>query len=168
MTGLNPDQDHILEIATIITDSELNLVAEGPSLVVHQPDAVLDAMGPWCVEQHGASGLTQRVRESQISLAEAEQQTLAFIKQYVDEGVAPLCGNSISQDRRFLYRHMTELESYLNYRIIDVSSVKELAKRWSPVMAKGLVKKGAHLALDDIRESIEELRYYREHFFKIE
>ncbi|MGB1237782.1 MAG: oligoribonuclease [Pseudomonadales bacterium] len=166
MTGLEPETDHIIEIATIVTDAQLNIIAEGPSLVIHQSDEILESMNPWCIEQHGKTGLTQRVRESQISLSEAEAQTLAFVRQHVAEGASPLCGNSISQDRRFLYRYMPSLEAYCSYRHIDVTSFKEVAKRWQPEILKGLVKSGTHLALDDIRESIEELKYYRKHLIK--
>ena len=166
MTGLDPEHDYIIEIATIVTDADLNVLAEGPSLVIHQPDSVLDSMNEWCVNQHGQSGLTQRVRESDISEREAEQQTIAFLMEYVDKGSSPMCGNSIGQDRRFLYRYMPELEAFFHYRNLDVSSVKELARRWRPDVLSSLRKKGSHLALDDIRDSIAELRHYREHFFK--
>ncbi|QEQ97684.1 oligoribonuclease [Neptunomonas concharum] len=166
MTGLDPEHDYIIEIATIVTDADLNVLAEGPSLVIHQPDSVLDSMNEWCVKQHGQSGLTQRVRESDISEREAEQQTIAFLMEYVDKGSSPMCGNSIGQDRRFLYRYMPELEAFFHYRNLDVSSVKELARRWRPDVLSSLRKKGSHLALDDIRDSIAELQHYREHFFK--
>jgi len=166
MTGLDPEHDYIIEIATIVTDADLNVLAEGPSLVIHQPDSVLDSMNEWCVNQHGQSGLTQRVRESDISEREAEQQTIAFLMEYVDKGSSPMCGNSIGQDRRFLYRYMPELEAFFHYRNLDVSSVKELARRWRPDVLSSLRKKGSHLALDDIRDSIAELQHYREHFFK--
>jgi len=166
MTGLDPEHDYIIEIATIVTDADLNVLAEGPSLVIHQPDSVLDSMNEWCVNQHGQSGLTQRVRESDISEREAEQQTIAFLMEYLDKGSSPMCGNSIGQDRRFLYRYMPELEAFFHYRNLDVSSVKELARRWRPDVLSSLRKKGSHLALDDIRDSIAELRHYREHFFK--
>ena len=166
MTGLDPEHDYIIEIATIVTDADLNVLAEGPSLVIHQPDSVLESMNEWCVNQHGQSGLTQRVRESDISEREAEQQTIAFLMEYVDKGSSPMCGNSIGQDRRFLYRYMPELEAFFHYRNLDVSSVKELARRWRPDVLSSLRKKGSHLALDDIRDSIAELQHYREHFFK--
>ncbi|MDB6047600.1 MAG: orn [Pseudomonas sp.] len=165
MTGLDPDTDVIIEMATIITDSELNTLAEGPVIAVHQSDETLAAMDEWNTRQHGGSGLVQRVRDSRISAGEAEAQTLAFIQQWVPERSSPICGNSICQDRRFLYRHMPLLENYFHYRNLDVSTLKELAARWAPTLkyAKG----GTHLALDDIRESIGELRYYREHFIKV-
>ncbi|MCV6588373.1 MAG: oligoribonuclease [Marinobacterium sp.] len=167
MTGLNPEVDQIIEIATIVTDADLNVLAEGPSMVIFAPDEILDGMDEWCTTHHGASGLTQRVRNSQISAHEAELVTLEFLKPWVKEGASPLCGNSVHQDRRFLVKYMPALEAYCHYRNIDVSTVKELAKRWSPDVAKGVKKAGAHLALDDIRESIEELKYYRKHLFRI-
>lgn len=167
MTGLEPEVDRIIEIATIITDANLNILAEGPVLAVHQPDSVLAQMDEWCTNTHGASGLTQRVKESQISEAEAERQTIEFIANYVDKGVSPLCGNSIGQDRRFLVKYMKQLEAFFHYRNVDVSTVKELAKRWKPEVASSFKKKGVHLALDDIRESIGELQHYREHLFKL-
>lgn len=166
MTGLDPEIDHIIEIATIVTDAHLNIIAEGPSLVIHQSDEILENMNPWCIDQHGKTGLTARVRASTISLEQAEQLTLEFVRLHVEQGASPLCGNSISQDRRFLYKYMPELEQYCSYRHIDVSSFKEVAKRWQPDLLKGLHKKGSHLALDDIRESIEELQYYKEHFIR--
>jgi oligoribonuclease len=164
MSGLKPETDHILEIATLVTDKDLNIIAEGPSLVVYQPESVLDSMDEWCTTHHGASGLTERVRKSDISLADAEQQTLAFIRQWVDEGASPLCGNSIWQDRRFLIKYMPTIDAYCHYRNIDVSTLKELAARWQPEILNGVNKKGSHRALDDIIESIEELRYYRTAF----
>lgn len=164
MTGLDPEVDTILEIATIITDGQLNIVAEGPNLVVHQSEAVLESMNDWCKVHHGKSGLTERVRRSEISLETAEQMTLDFIRAYVPERASPLCGNSIHQDRRFLVRYMTSLESYLHYRNIDVSTIKELVTRWYPAVMIP-AKRGEHLALADIRESISELRYYREKVF---
>lgn len=167
MTGLEPKTDVIIEIATIVTDADLNILAEGPSLAIHQPDEVLDAMDEWCTNQHGKSGLTQRVKDSKVSVADAEQQTIDFLKPYVEAGVSPMCGNSIGQDRRFLDKYMPELEAYFHYRNLDVSTLKELAKRWKPEVAAGVVKKGSHLALDDIRDSIEELKHYREHFIKL-
>ncbi|MDH4563333.1 oligoribonuclease [Pseudomonas sp. BN411] len=167
MTGLNPDTDVIIEMATIVTDSDLNVLAEGPTIAIHQSDEILAGMDEWNTRQHGQSGLTQRVRESQISMAEAEAQTLAFLDQWVPKGKSPICGNSICQDRRFLYRHMPQLEAYFHYRNLDVSTVKELAARWAPKVRDGVKKSSSHLALDDIRDSIAELQHYREHFFKI-
>ncbi|OIQ03550.1 MAG: oligoribonuclease [Zetaproteobacteria bacterium CG06_land_8_20_14_3_00_59_53] len=164
MTGLDPETDTILEIATIITDSQLNLVAEGPVLVIHHPQEALDAMNEWCVRQHGESGLSKRVLESTTTLAEAEAATLEFIKRYSPERASPLCGNSIHQDRRFLVRYMPALESWLHYRNIDVSSIKEVARRWYPGL-KSPEKSGNHLAMDDVRDSIDELRLYREKVF---
>ncbi|PJE78944.1 Oligoribonuclease [invertebrate metagenome] len=166
MTGLNPDQDRIIEIATIVTDKDLNELATGPVLAIYQTDDVLAGMNEWCVKTHGANGLTERVRQSTISERAAEQQTLTFLKQYVNPGQSPMCGNSIGQDRRFLYRYMPDLQKMFHYRNIDVSTLKELAKRWKPELLEKHEKKAAHLALDDIRESIEELRYYREHFIQ--
>jgi oligoribonuclease len=166
MTGLNPDTDRIIEIATIITDSQLNVVAQGPVLAVHQPDAIMNSMDEWNTRTHGGSGLTQRVKESTLSEVEVERQTLQFLQQYVPKNKSPLCGNSICQDRRFLARSMPTLESYLHYRNLDVSSIKELVRRWKPEIAPGFEKKNTHKALDDILESIAELKYYREHFFK--
>jgi|TARA_B100001079_G_C16147733_1_gene398499 oligoribonuclease len=166
MTGLNPDSDRIIEIATIITDSNLEMVAEGPVIALHQSKSRLDGMDEWNTRTHSATGLVDRVRQSQISEQQAEQMTLDFIKQHVPRGGSPLCGNSICQDRRFLYRYMPELESYLHYRNLDVSTLKELAKRWNPQVHDAFVKKGVHKALDDIRESIEELRHYRSRFLR--
>lgn len=165
MTGLDPDQDTIIEIATIITDGDLNILAEGPSIVVHQPDHILDGMDEWNTTHHGDSGLTAKVKASTISMRIAEQQSLDFIKQYVPPSTSPLCGNSIHQDRRFLVPYMPELETYLHYRNIDVSTIKELARRWYP-NSKAPIKKAEHLALADIRESINELRWYRENLFR--
>ncbi|MGB0468707.1 MAG: oligoribonuclease [Pontibacterium sp.] len=167
MTGLNPDTDYIIEIATIVTDADLNLIAEGPSLVIHQPDAALDAMDEWCTNQHGQSGLTQRVKDSTISERDAEQRTIEFLLEHVDKGASPICGNSIGQDRRFLYRHMPELEAFFHYRNLDVSTIKELARRWKPDVLEGVKKQGSHLALDDIRDSIAELQHYRAVFFNL-
>jgi len=167
MTGLEPEKDVIIEIATVVTDSELNTIAEGPVIAVSQPDSVLDAMDEWCTRTHGASGLTQRVKDSDISVTEAEQQTIEFLQQHVDQGASPICGNSIGQDRRFLVKYMPQLEAYFHYRNLDVSTIKELVRRWSPELANGVQKKGTHLALDDIRDSIRELQYYREKVMKI-
>lgn len=166
MTGLNSDTDKIIEIATIITNSNLDVLAQGPVLAVHQTDSVLSGMDEWNTRTHGGSGLTQRVRESTLNEAEAERLTLDFIQQYVPKNKSPLCGNSICQDRRFMARGMPQLESYLHYRNLDVSSIKELVRRWKPEICNGFEKKNTHKALDDILESIAELKYYREHFFK--
>ncbi len=166
MTGLDPEVDHIIEIATIVTDAQLNILAQGPALAIHQSDQILENMNPWCIEQHGKSGLTARVRASDVSLAEAERLTLDFVRQYVVAGASPLCGNSISQDRRFLYPYMPDLEAFCSYRHIDVSSFKEVVKRWQPELLQGFSKKSTHLALDDIKESIAELQYYKAHFLK--
>ncbi|WP_435606419.1 oligoribonuclease [Pseudomonas knackmussii] len=167
MTGLDPDRDVIIEMATIVTDSDLNILEEGPVIAVHQSEEVLAGMDEWNTRQHGQSGLTQRVRESTISAAEAEVQTLAFLEKWVPKRSSPICGNSICQDRRFLYRHMPKLEAYFHYRNLDVSTLKELAARWAPQLRDGFKKGNTHLALDDIRESIAELRYYRETFIKV-
>lgn len=166
MTGLDPERDRIIEIATAITDKELTVLAEGPVFAVHQPDDVLAAMDEWNTRQHASSGLTERVRASTTSAAEAEQATLAFLRQYVDQGVSPICGNSICQDRRFLVKHMPELAAYFHYRNLDVSTLKILAKLWQPEIGARFEKKSVHLALADIHDSIRELRFYREHLFK--
>ncbi len=168
MTGLDPERDLILEIATLVTDKQLNILAEGPVLAVHQSDAVLAAMGEWCTRQHGQSGLTQRVRESSVSAAQAEHATLAFLRRYLPPNTSPMCGNSICQDRRFLARYMPELEKFFHYRNLDVSTLKELAKRWAPNTLGGLTKESTHLALNDIRDSVDELKYYREQLFRPE
>ncbi|MET4692714.1 oligoribonuclease [Endozoicomonas lisbonensis] len=164
MTGLEPDTDRILEIATIVTDGQLNQIAEGPVIAIHESDDVLSNMNEWCIKTHGQTGLTERVRQSTISLAEAERMTLDFLKDHIEPGISPMCGNSIGQDRRFLHRYMPELHDFFHYRNIDVSTLKELARRWKPAIMDGFNKKGTHLALEDIRESIEELRYYRQFF----
>ncbi|MGJ0431444.1 oligoribonuclease [Methylobacter sp.] len=164
MTGLNPDTDLIIEIATVITDKDLNILAQGPVLAVHQSDAALTAMDDWNQKYHGQSGLIDRVRASTIDDAEAERLTLEFIKEWVPENKSPICGNSICQDRRFLYRYMPKLEAYFHYRNLDVSTLKELVARWAPELRSGFSKKATHMALSDIIESIEELRYYRDHF----
>ena len=166
MTGLDTQNDEIIEIATIITDGELNILAEGPMLAIHQSDEIMNGMDEWNTNQHGKSGLTERVKNSQLSVRDAEVQTLEFVSKYVPKGFSPMCGNSICQDRRFMARLMPELEEYFLYRNLDVSTLKELAKRWAPDIAKGFVKNSSHLALDDTRDSIAELRYYREHLFK--
>jgi oligoribonuclease len=167
MTGLDTTNDHIIEIATIVTDAELNIVAEGPVIAVHQPDAVLERMDEWNRRTHGESGLIERVRSSRHSAADAEAQTLAFLASHVGRGVSPMCGNSICQDRRFLAREMPVLESYFHYRNLDVSTVKELARRWAPAVLAGVNKASTHSALDDVRESIEELAHYRREFFRL-
>ncbi len=164
MTGLNPDIDKILEIATIVTDSNLHIIAEGPVFAIHQSEAVLSQMDEWCTTQHGRSGLSKRVLESCISESQAENAMLEFLKQHVKDGASPLCGNSIWQDRRFLARHMPLLERFFHYRLIDVSTLKELAIRWAPRIYGGFHKESTHLALNDVHDSIAELRYYREHF----
>ena len=166
MTGLNPDSDLIIEIATVVTDKDLNILAQGPVLAVHQSDAALAAMDDWNQKHHGESGLIDRVKASTINEAEAERLTIEFLKQWVPENTSPICGNSIGQDRRFLYRYMPKLEAYFHYRNIDVSTLKELAARWAPEVKNGFNKESTHQALDDIIESIEELRYYREHFIR--
>ena len=167
MTGLDPDRDVIIEMATIVTDSDLNILEEGPVIAVHQSEEILAGMDEWNTRQHGQSGLAQRVRESTINAAEAEAQTLAFLEKWVPKRSSPICGNSICQDRRFLYRYMPKLEAYFHYRNLDVSTLKELAARWAPQVRDGFKKGNTHLALDDIRESIAELRYYRETFIKV-
>jgi oligoribonuclease len=166
MTGLNPDTDLIIEIATIVTDKELNILAQGPVIAVHQSDEALAAMDDWNQLHHGQSGLIERVKASTIHDAEAERLTIEFLKKWVPANTSPICGNSIGQDRRFLVRYMPELEAYFHYRNIDVSTLKELAARWAPALKEGFKKETKHQALDDIIESIEELRYYREHFIK--
>ena len=166
MTGLDTQNDVIIEIATIVTDSELNELAEGPMLAIHQSDEIMGGMDEWNTNQHGKSGLTERVKNSTLTVADAERETLEFLRQYVPKGVSPMCGNSICQDRRFMARLMPELEDFFLYRNLDVSTLKELAKRWAPDVAKGVVKQSSHLALDDTRDSINELRHYREHLFK--
>jgi oligoribonuclease len=167
MTGLDPDTCVVLEIATIVTDAQLNVLAEGPVLAIHQSDEVLANMNEWCIDVHGKTGLTQRCRDSKISVHDAQAQTIAFLSQWVPAGKSPLCGNTIGQDRRFMVKYMPELEAYCHYRSIDVSTIKELATRWQPDVLKGFNKKGLHLALADIQESIAELQYYRTHVFKI-
>nr|VFK38197.1 MAG: oligoribonuclease [Candidatus Kentron sp. SD]VFK43015.1 MAG: oligoribonuclease [Candidatus Kentron sp. SD]VFK78603.1 MAG: oligoribonuclease [Candidatus Kentron sp. SD] len=166
MTGLDPDSNYIIEIATVITDSSLDILAEGPVFAIHQSDAILNGMDAWNTRQHGKSGLVHRVRDSTRHEAEAEQMTLDFVGPYAAEGKSPMCGNSISLDRRFLTRYMPKLAKYFHYRNLDVSTLKELCKRWAPDVYRGFKKRNTHLALDDIRESIEELKYYREHLFR--
>lgn len=163
MTGLDTMSDRIIEVATIITNKDLEEVAVGPVIAVHQPSALLDAMDDWNTKQHTQSGLVERVKSSTVSEQDAEAATIEFLQQYVPENASPMCGNSICQDRRFLARLMPKLEAYFHYRNLDVSSLKELAQRWYPEVAKGFNKDSKHLALDDIRDSIEELKYYRQH-----
>ena len=167
MSGLNPETDRILEIALVVTNPQLDTVAEAPVLVVHQPAAVLDAMDDWNKSTHARSGLIDRVKASTLSEAEAEERMLAFLLEHVPPGVSPMCGNSVHQDRRFLARYMPRLEAHFLYRNLDVSTLKELARRWKPDIMAGLTKHGRHEALADIHESIEELRYYREHLLKL-
>jgi oligoribonuclease len=164
MTGLNPEADRIIEVATIVTDSQLNILAEGPVIAVHQADEIMNSMDEWNTRTHGKTGLTERVKNSRTVENEAEKQTIDFLKQYIGKNQSPMCGNSICQDRRFLARYMPELEAWFHYRNLDVSSIKELAKRWKPDILGGYSKKNTHQAMDDIRESIEELQYYRKHF----
>ncbi|HOA93404.1 MAG TPA: oligoribonuclease [Quisquiliibacterium sp.] len=166
MTGLRPEIDRIIEVAVIVTDSDLRIVAESEAIAIHQPDVVLDGMDQWNRSTHGRSGLTDRVRASTVGESQAEDRILAFLKPLVPEGKSPMCGNSIGQDRRFMARYMPRLEAYFHYRNLDVSTLKELCKRWQPAIAKGFDKRSAHTALADIRESIDELRYYREHFIR--
>jgi oligoribonuclease len=166
MTGLNPDRDRIIEIATVVTDKQLNVLAEGPVIAVHQDEAALQGMDEWNTRQHGGSGLVERVRRSRASERDAELATLTFLARHAEPGASPMCGNSICQDRRFLARWMPELERFFHYRNLDVSTLKELARRWAPEVAAGFHKQSSHLALQDIRDSIEELRYYREHLFR--
>ncbi|CAI8760245.1 oligoribonuclease [Methylococcus capsulatus] len=167
MTGLDPQNDAIIEIATIVTDGQLNVLAEGPVLAIHQPESVLDRMDDWNRKQHGESGLIERVRRSTIDEAEAEHLTLGFVSEWVPPNESPICGNSICQDRRFLARCMPRLEAYFHYRNLDVSTLKILVERWAPALKEGLQKQSTHRALDDIRESIAELRYYRDTVLKI-
>jgi oligoribonuclease len=167
MTGLDPDNDRIIEVAMVITDSQLELVAESPVLVVHQADAVLDAMDQWNKSTHARSGLVEKVKASELNEAQVEEQMLAFLEQHVPSNTSPMCGNSICQDRRFMARWMPALERYFHYRNLDVSTLKELAKRWKPGILGGIVKRGKHEALADIYESIEELKYYRTNFIQV-
>jgi oligoribonuclease len=168
MTGLVPDRDRVIEVAIVVTNARLETVAEAPVLVVHQPDTVLDAMDSWNKGTHGKSGLIDKVKASTFTDAEVEKQMVEFLKQHVPSSTSPMCGNSICQDRRFLARWMPQLESYFHYRNLDVSTLKELARRWRPTLLAGLTKHGKHEALADIYESIEELKYYREHFLRME
>jgi oligoribonuclease len=167
MTGLDTNNDYIIEIATIVTDSELNILAEGPIIAIHQPDSILAGMDDWNTKQHGGSGLADRVRNSIVTVEQAEQETLEFLKKHVPAGISPMCGNSICQDRRFMARLMPELEAYFHYRNLDVSSFKEIARRWAPKVEKSFKKKSSHLAMDDIKDSIRELQHYREHMIKV-
>jgi oligoribonuclease len=166
MSGLNPDTERILEVALVVTDSELNTVAEAPVMVVHQPDAVLAAMDDWNRSTHAKSGLIEKVKAATLTEGEVERRVIAFLAEHVPPKTSPMCGNSVHQDRRFLARYMPQLEAYFHYRNLDVSTLKELARRWKPDIMAGLVKHGKHEALADIHESIEELKYYREHLFK--
>jgi oligoribonuclease len=167
MTGLEPQQDQIIEIATVVTDNDLEILAQGPVIAIHQPQSVMNTMDEWNTRHHGDSGLSARVAASSSSLREAEIETLSFLREYVKAGKSPMCGNSICQDRRFMARLMPELEAFFHYRNLDVSTLKELANRWKPEATEGFVKKAAHLALDDILESIDELKHYREHLLKL-
>jgi len=168
MTGLDPEKERIIELAAVVTEPDLTVVAESPVLVVHQPAQIMDAMDKWNQSTHGKSGLIEKVRTSSLTEAQAEQQMLAFLAQHVPAGKSPLCGNTVSQDRRFMYRYMPALEQFFHYRTIDVSTLKELARRWRPALLKGFEKRSQHQALADIYESIDELRYYREHFLRLE
>jgi oligoribonuclease len=167
MTGLRPEVDRIIEVAVVVTDGNLEVLAQGPVLAIHQPDAVLAAMDAWNTATHGRSGLTERVRTSTVTEAEAQMRLIDFLRPWVPPGKSPMCGNSICQDRRFMARTMPELEAYFHYRNLDVSTVKELCKRWRPEVARAFAKRSAHTALADIEESIDELRHYREHFFRL-
>ncbi|MDR5898143.1 oligoribonuclease [Halomonas vilamensis] len=168
MTGLDPEKERIIEVATLITDADLNVVAEGPVIAVKQPDSLLDGMDEWCTKTHGESGLTARVKASQTDTASAERETLAFLQHYAVAGSSPMCGNSIHQDRRFLEREMPELLAFFHYRNLDVSTLKELAKRWNPGATAGFKKRNVHLAMDDIKESIDELAHYRNTFLRVD
>ncbi|MDG4952614.1 oligoribonuclease [Actinobacillus equuli subsp. equuli] len=168
MTGLDPEKERIIEIATIVTDKDLNILAEGPVLTVHQSDELLNKMSDWCIKTHTENGLIERVKQSKLTERAVELQTLDFLKQWVPKGASPICGNSVAQDKRFLYKYMPDLADYFHYRHLDVSTLKELARRWKPEMLHQFTKKSTHLALDDIRESIEELKFYRTHFIKLD
>ena len=167
MTGLNPEQDRIIEIATLVTDADLNILAEGPTLAVHQSEAQLALMDDWNVRTHTNSGLVERVKASQFDERAAELATIEFLQKWVPANSSPICGNSIGQDHRFLFKYMPELEAYFHYRYLDVSTLKELARRWKPEILPGFKKQGSHQAMDDIRESVAELAYYREHFIQL-
>ncbi len=164
MTGLVPEDDRIIEIATLVTDSQLNVLGEGPVLAIYQSDETLAKMDEWNQRTHGNSGLIDRVKSSKIDENQASEATIEFLRQFTDKNSSPMCGNSICQDRRFMARYMPELEAYFHYRNLDVSTLKELAKRWKPDILAGLTKQGTHQAMDDIKDSVEELRYYRQHF----
>lgn len=166
MTGLDPERDRIIEIATLVTDANLNILAEGPVMAVHQSDTQLSLMDEWNTRTHGESGLTERVRQSTLDARAAEVETIKFLQQWVPAGKSPICGNSVAQDRRFLFNYMPELEAYFHYRYLDVSTLKELARRWKPEILAGFKKNNTHQALDDIRESVAELSYYRQHFIQ--
>ncbi|MCC8421168.1 oligoribonuclease [Photorhabdus thracensis] len=168
MTGLDPERDRIIEIATIVTDANLNILAEGPVIAIYQSDEQLALMDEWNVRTHTGSGLVERVKASKIDDRAAEKATIEFLEEWVPAGASPICGNSVGQDRRFLFRYMPELEAYFHYRYLDVSTLKELARRWKPEILAGLKKQNTHQALDDIRESVAELAYYREHFIQSE
>ncbi|WGE89637.1 oligoribonuclease [Actinobacillus arthritidis] len=168
MTGLDPEKERIIEVATIITDKDLNILAEGPVLTVHQSDELLNKMSDWCIKTHTENGLIERVKQSKLTERAVELQTLDFLKQWVPKGASPICGNSVPQDKRFLYKYMPDLADYFHYRHLDVSTLKELARRWKPQILEQFTKKNTHLALDDIRESIEELKFYRTHFINLE
>lgn len=168
MTGLNPDTDRIIEIATVVTDSRLNILAEGPVFAIHQPNELIDNMDAWNTKQHNGSGLVERVKKSEVTEAMAEAKTLEFLRQHVPPGKSPMCGNSICQDRRFLYRYMPQLERFFHYRLLDVSTVKLLAFHWAPRIYNGFEKDSKHLALSDVIDSIDELKYYRQHLFNPE
>jgi oligoribonuclease len=168
MTGLEPKQDRIIEVATLITDGDLNVLAEGPVLAVHQSDEVLAGMDEWNQRTHGESGLVERVRKSKLNEADVEAQTIAFLQRYAERGSSPMCGNSVHQDRRFMVKYMPSLADFFHYRNLDVSTVKELAKRWRPDVASSYKKQGTHQAMDDIRDSVNELKHYREHFFQLD
>lgn len=167
MTGLDPDKDRIIEVAVVVTDPDLNVLAEGPVFAIHQADAILDGMDAWNKGTHGRSGLIDRVKASTVSEADAESAIIAFLKHFVPSGKSPMCGNSICQDRRFMVRGMPKLEAFFHYRNLDVSTLKELCRRWKPELATGFKKHQKHTALADIIESVEELKYYREHFIKL-
>lgn len=167
MTGLDPETHKIIEIASIVTDAQLNILAEGPVIAIHQSEEELAKMDDWCTNTHTNSGLVARVQVSEHTETTAIEETIAFLEKWVPKGISPICGNSIGQDRRFLYKHMPTLEEYFHYRCVDVSTIKELTRRWKPEVLDGFEKTGTHLALDDIRESIAELRYYRKNIFTI-